>query len=78
MIVPNIDSVPSSLSTISTTRDCCGQSMCDAVLISQKPLPAAQPRGRGKGLTMLRWVWPFTHATTFGYCSSLLARRFGR
>ena len=37
MIVPNTDRVPLGLSTISTGRACCGQSMCAAVLTSQNP-----------------------------------------
>ena len=41
-IVPNSDRVPSRLSMISIRRACSGQSMCDAVLICQKP----SPRGR--------------------------------
>ena len=47
MIVPKIDSVPSRLSTSSTILDCSGKSMCEAVLISQKPPRPASPRGAG-------------------------------
>ena len=44
-------------------RDCCGQSMCAAVLTSQKP--PCRRRG-GAPSTWLRCVWPLTQATTFG------------
>ena len=62
-IVPQIESVPSRLSTRSSSRDCCGQSMCDAVVICQKP-PSARPlascrRARARDRRIrLRCSWP--------------------
>ena len=64
-IVPKIEIVPSSLSMISMVRLCCGQSMCDAVLISKNPLEPFLWE-----MTSLRCVWPLTYATTFGYFNS--------
>ena len=61
-IVVKIDKVPSLLSTISMTRDCWGQSMWDAVLISQKP---PDPSARLRGLISLLWLWPLIQAMTF-------------
>ena len=65
-IVPNTDSVPSRLSTTSTIRDCCGQSMWAAVFSSQKPPGIAAPVGRPCGSTWLRCVWPLTQTITLG------------
>ena len=42
---PQSESVPSPFSTRSSSRDCCGQSMCEAVVTSQKP-PSARPLPR--------------------------------
>lgn len=66
MIVPKTDSVPSRLSTISTSRAWDGQSMWAAVLSSQNPPAAAPGAVRRWGTTWLRWVCPFTHSTTLG------------
>ena len=55
-IVPKIDSVPSRLSITWISRLCCGQSTCDAVLISQNP----RPRRPSKNVTSFSCVWPAT------------------
>jgi hypothetical protein len=49
--VPKIDSVPSPLSTISSSRDWHGKSTCAAVLICQ----SRRRRGACTGVTLLRW-----------------------
>ena len=75
MIVQAIDTEPSGASISSTIRDCCGQSMWLAVVTCQKPMP--RPR-RQTGVTVWRWVWPFTQSTTQGWrAAGLAARRRG-
>ena len=54
--VPNSESVPSRLSITSISRLCSGQSMCDAVLICQKPWPWPPL----KNVTLFAWVCPAT------------------
>ena len=65
-IVPKIDSVPSSLSKISSRRLCCGQSASAATRTLQKP----PPWPLGWGSTAFTCEWPATQAITCGYCSS--------
>ena len=59
-IVPKSESVPSALSTRSSSRDCCGQSTWAEVTISQNP----PPPGRPCGAIRLRCWCPATSATT--------------
>ncbi len=68
-MVQKIDSVPSLLFAISTMRPCCGQSMCEAVLISQKPLRTLPFFLRLCVLMLLVWVWPLTQAITLSCLS---------
>ena len=59
-MVAKIDRVPSRLSATSISRACWGQSMWEAVLISQKPPPPS----RWWAQTLLEWVCPLTQAMT--------------
>ncbi len=58
---------PPSVASSSITRDCCGQSMCDAVVICQKPPGAPSAR---IAVILCVCVCPFTQATTHGWPSS--------
>ena len=70
MSVPKIDSVPSRLSMISSSRDWIGQSISDDVSIPQNPPPPS----RLNGVMRCSCVWPATYATTCGCASSSACR----